>query len=388
MDNIAGHDDTIISGLMDGSVSVESLEELRQLLNGVQDNPAAIRAIGDGFVTMGAFDDAVAAYKKAIVLFIKSDNILPAIAAKILEWDLVKASERDCRDIYTALHEINTESIPVYDCLARMAYGELMAVMEEMEVVAFPPGTTIREMGDAEEDLNFVVRGVLQEKRNVSMNDVEGTVRMETENLHEDNFFGDVYPFDDVRFSQTVIDAITSVEVLRIRRSDLMEVIRKHPAVEFLIMELCRHLTGAEGKKSLQVLRASKRFQLQTKVTMKIFPDHAGDSPLVINGFTEDLSAGGTCVRLGEAYWTGSSSLIGKTVKLLINVPKLSTGIDVLGTIAWRREVEQHERKTILIGIQFKEMSHDNFEFLKKHCYVGDGEQDMIFSLWESYVKK
>ena len=173
-----------------------------------------------------------------------------------------------------------------------------------------------------------------------------------------------------------------------IERSDLIRISRKHAAVEFLTMELCNLRSGTGGKKSLQIVRTSRRYQLQTKVTLKIFPDNTSESALVINGFTEDVSQGGTCIRLGEAYWAGSSSLVGKTVKLLINVPKLSTGIDVLGTIAWRREVEQHGRKTTLIGIQFREMTGDNFNFLKKHCYVGDGEQDMIYSLWESYVKK
>jgi hypothetical protein len=73
---------------------------------------------------------------------------------------------------------------------------------------------------------------------------------------------------------------------------------------------------------------------------------------------------------------------------MLISVPKVSAGIDVLGKIIWRREVAYDERKNILVGIEFQQMSPDEFAFLKKHCYVGDGEQDMIYSLWESYVKK
>ena len=388
MNNLSGNHENIVSGLIDGSVSIDSLEELRELLNMVPRNPMAVRAIGDSFVKQGAFEEAAGAYQKAVDLFIESGSILPAIAAKILEWSLIRSADRECREIYSVLHDIDTERIPVYDYLSRMAYSELMAVMSEMELVRFPPGTLIRERGEEENDLNLIVAGVLSETRNISKNGDTDNCETITENLVENGFFGDLYPFDEVRLSRSLIEAITHVEALMIERSDLIRIRRKHAAVEFLTMELCNLRSGTGGKKSLQIVRTSRRYQLQTKVTLKIFPDNTSESALVINGFTEDVSQGGTCIRLGEAYWAGSSSLVGKTVKLLINVPKLSTGIDVLGTIAWRREVEQHDRKTILIGIRFREMTGDNFNFLKKHCYVGDGEQDMIYSLWESYVKK
>lgn len=388
MNNHIDNHENIVSGLIDGSVSIDSLEELRELLNAVANNPKAVRVIGDSFVKQGAFEEAIGAYQKAVSLFIESGSILPAIASKILEWSLVRAAERECREIYSALRDIDTERIPVYDYLAKMAYPELMAVMDEMELVPFSPGTLIREIGEEEDSLNLIVSGVLSEKRNTSKNGDVDNADTVTENLTENGFFGEIYPFDEVRLSRSLIEAITNVEALAIQRSDLIRISRKHAAVEFLTMELCSHRFGMGGKKSPQIMRASKRYQLQTKVTLKIFPDNTGDTQLVINGFTEDVSLGGTCVRLGESYWAGSSTLVGKTVKLLINIPKLSTGIDVLGTIAWRKEVEQHNRKTILIGIQFREMSKDTFNFLKKHCYVGDGEQDMIYSLWESYVKK
>jgi Tfp pilus assembly protein PilZ len=154
-------------------------------------------------------------------------------------------------------------------------------------------------------------------------------------------------------------------------------------------MDLCSLRSETGGRKALQMVRATTRYQLQTKVTLKIFPDNHMGTPLVLNGYTEDISLGGTCVRLGEKYWSGSSTdMVGKTVKLLINVPKASAGLDVIGTVVWRREVTYDERKTVLVGIQFNEMEEDDFDFLKRHCYIGEGEQDMIFSLWESFVKK
>ncbi|MEA3471184.1 MAG: PilZ domain-containing protein, partial [Thermodesulfobacteriota bacterium] len=112
-------------------------------------------------------------------------------------------------------------------------------------------------------------------------------------------------------------------------------------------------------------------------------------SPLVLQCITDKVSKGGACINIGEKYWIGSAAdLVGKKAKMLISVPKASLGFEVTGSIMWKKEVSHDETTHIIVGIQFDEISEDDFNFLKKYCYVGDGEQDMIYSLWESYVKK
>jgi hypothetical protein len=250
------------------------------------------------------------------------------------------------------------------------------------------PGVLVKKPEDPENDICFIISGVLSETTYQRSEEEADGFKKVTENLTENHFLGDIYPFEEERSSSSVVEAITDVEGLTISKSDLSRVCRKYPNVEFLTMELCDARSASGGRRSFQQIRASTRYQLQTKVTLKIFPDVEGTSALVLNGFTEDVSLGGSCIRLGEKYWTGSlTEMVGKDVKILINVPKVSAGIDALGTIAWKREISYEGRKTVLIGVRFKEMTKDNFEFLKKHSYVGDGEQDMIYSLWESYVK-
>jgi hypothetical protein len=141
-------------------------------------------------------------------------------------------------------------------------------------------------------------------------------------------------------------------------------------------------------KRGSQKDRKSARYQLQAQVDMKIFKNEPNKSDLILKGFIQDISLGGACITLGEKYLTGSpAEIIGKSVKVLVNVPKVKVGINLFGTIAWCREISREGKTIIIAGIQFKDMTHSDLTFLKKHCYVGEDAQDMISYLWESLPK-
>ncbi|MBT8490718.1 MAG: PilZ domain-containing protein, partial [Deltaproteobacteria bacterium] len=367
--------------------SIDSIDEFKNILQTAHDDPALLKIYADLLVQKKMYDDAANIYREAAERFVDSGMMLPAIFCKVQEWSNIRSSDRECRSIYSGLRDIESDEIAVYDFFARMTYSELFAVIGELEPAHVQAGGVVKKPEDPENDIYFIVSGVLSETT-YQPSEEEGEFKKVTENLTENHFLCDLYPFEEERSSSSVVDAITDVEALKISKSDLGRVCRKYPNIEFLTMELCDSRSESGGRKSFQQIRTSTRYQLQTKVTLKIFPDEEGTSALVLNGFTEDISLGGSCIRLGEKYWTGSlTEMVGKDVKILISVPKVSAGIDALGTIAWKREMSYEGRKTVLIGVRFKEMTKDNFEFLKKHSYVGDGEQDMIFSLWESYVK-
>lgn len=378
----------IVNSIIGGSMSLDSIDEFKNILQSAHDDPALLKIYADLLVQKEMYDDAANMYREAVEHFVESGMMMLAVFCKIQEWSNIRSSDRECRSIYSGLRDIESDQIAVYNFFARMTYSELFVVIDELEPVHIQAGELVKKPEDPENDIWFIVSGVLSETTYKRSGEGEGEFKKVTENLTENHFLGDIYPFEEEKLSSSVIEAITDVEALTISKSDLVSICRKYPNVEFLTMELCATRSVSGGRRSYQQVRVSTRYQLQTKVTLKIFPDEKGTSALVLNGFTEDISLGGACIRLGEKYWTGSlTEMVGKDVKILISVPKVSAGIDALGTIAWKREVSYEGRKTVLIGVQFKELTKDNFEFLKKHCYVGDGEQDMIYSLWESLVK-
>jgi len=379
----------IITGIIAGSMKIDSIEEFKKILEISPDNPELLKIYADLLAQKNIFDEAAGNYKRASTLFIESGMILKAMVSRIQEWNLIKSYSRECRSIYFALREIKSEEIPVYDFFARMTYPELFVVMEESEIIHLPAGATVIEPGEEENDIYFVVSGVLGEKPNYFSERSNLGDDKTIEKLGENQFFGDIYPFEEEKLSRSLIETLTGVDLIKIAKSDLARVCRKYHNIEFLIMELCDTHSESGGRRSSQIIRATARYQLQTKVTLKIFPDEGDQNLLILNGFTDDISLGGACIRLGEKYWTGSSTdMVGKNVKLLINIPKVSADLNVLGKIVWRREMPYEGRKTVLIGVEFRELTGEDLEFLKKHSYIGEGEEEMIYSLWESFVKK
>ena len=386
-DELTEKSNDVVNSILDGSGTVDTLEEFKEILKTDPENPSLLRAYGDFLVRDTVFDEAAHAYKKSAGLFAKSGAIAQAMLSKILQWGVIKVSERECRSIYRALSDIKSEEIPVLHFFARMTYSELIAVMEELEQIQFSSGHVLMKPGDPEFNIFFIASGLLRE--NVDYHSSTEELEQFTATLSENMFSGDIYPFEEENLSPSCIETITDVRLLRFSKPDIVSVCRKYPNIRFLIMELCQTRHGSESQRYSPLVRAATRYQLQTEGVLKVFPDEENESPLILKCILDDVSKGGACINLGEKYWIGSSvGLAGKRAKMLINVSKASRSFEVMGNIMWEKEVPHDETTHILVGIQFNQMSEDDFNFLKKHCYVGDGEQNMIFSLWESHVKK
>jgi len=386
-DDLTEKRDDIVSTILDGSRTINTTEEFEAILQTDPENPSLLRAYGDFLVEKAMFDEAALEYKKSTVLFLKSGSIVPAILSNILYWTVIKVSERECRSIYRTLHDIKSEEVPAFNFFARMTYAELIAVIGELEQEHLSSGQVLREPNDPEYDIFFIVSGLLRET--VNYHSTTGELKQFTATLAENMFFGDVYPLEEENLSPSRVESITDVQLLRFSKRDIISVCRKYPNIRLLLMELCQTRRGSESRQYSQLVRATTRYQLQTKVTLEIFSDDKNEIPLILKCITDNVSEGGACINIGEKYWIGSATdLVGRKAKMMISVPKASLSFEVTGNIVWKKEVSHDEVTSILVGIQFAEISEEDFKFLKKYCYVGDGEQDMIYSLWESYVKK
>jgi CRP-like cAMP-binding protein len=386
-DDLTEKRDDIVSSILDGSHTVNTVEEFEDILQANPENPLLLRAYADFLVGETMFDEAAIEYKKSVGLFVKSCSIVQAMLSNILQWGVLKVSERECRSIYRTLHDIKSEEVPVFNFFARMTYSELLDVMGELEQVNVSAGQVLRKPNDPENDIFFIVSGLLRETVNYQSS--TGELKQFTATLAENMFFGDIYPLEEENHSPSRVETITDVRILRFSKPDIIRVCRKYPNIRLLVMELCQTRRGSESRQYSYFVRASTRYQLQTKVTLEIFPNDKNERPLILQCLTDNVSEGGACINLGEKYWIGSAAdLVGRKAKMMISVPRASLSFEVTGSIVWKKEVSHDGVASILVGIQFSQISEEDFNFLKKYCYVGDGEQDMIYSLWESYVKK
>ena len=377
-----------IEGITDGSLAIDSAEEFEALLKKFPDHSFLVKAFADFLTGRESFAQAAQYYRRASELFARRGMILYAVASKVMEWHVSGSSRRECRDLYKAFREVRSET-PLNDFFCHMAYPELLAVVNHLEPLHLPAGTVVKKPGDVEEFLYFIVSGAVAETNRLTAGE-EGEIRVVlSADSAEMNYFGDIYPLNEQKQFPSIVETVNNTELLKISKSQLIDLCEEYPKIEILLKMMNKAHRLLIEKRVLQKKdRREVRYQLQALVDIKIFKNEPNKSHLILKGFIQNISLGGACITLGEKYLTGSpAKIIGKSVKVLVNVPKVKVSLNLFGTIVWCRETFSEGKTIVIAGIQFKDMTHSDLVFLKKHCYVGEEAQDLISYLWESLPK-
>jgi CRP-like cAMP-binding protein len=364
------------------------VSEFENIVKIFPDDPGVYRAFADLLVQKKFFEAAANAHRKASRLFVDLGMMLQAMVAKILEWRIVQPTHREGRAFHAALRRGNFQESLLQAFVTQMTYPEMVAFMANLVRLRFPPGRKVKRFGDKERDLCFVVSGALKETTYDTLPEGKRGREQSSADLVENDFWGRVYPFENEMFSESDVETITHVELVKISGDRLKAVCGKYPHVESLMKGLYGARTDASEEKTSKKVRKTTRHQLPTKVRAKIFPEEADKSPLVVDGITEEISLGGACLILGARYRKETSEeFVGKNVKIEMDLPEVDKSLNVLGTIVWSKEVSQDDETGTAVGIQFKEMGDEDRAVLDQYCFGGAGEQNLIWSLWESYVK-
>ena len=381
--------DSLVNRIIDGSVSIDSVTKFEDLLKVFPNDPRLHRVYADLLKKENSPNAAADAYKKAAELFIEFGMTLQAIVSKILEWQIFKPSQQEEQVFWSALYEKHSDESIIQRFFTGMTYPETMAFITKLTLENFPSGTMVKKFGDEENTLYFVVSGALEETAYHRLETGGRIKKKSTKDLIENDFFGEIYPFEEENLSQSDITTITRVELAKISKSNLIHVCRKNPNVQFLVGNLYKSLTEFGENEVNRKVRKTARQKLPTQVNLKIFQDEPGKAPLDLSGFTEDISLGGARVVLGAKYQTGhAESLPGKHVKINISLPTASVSLTILGTIVWSKEVYIEGKTTAVVGVQFNEMTDTDRRVLEDYHYGSAGEQNLIWSLWDSFMEK
>jgi len=142
----------------------------------------------------------------------------------------------------------------------------------------------------------------------------------------------------------------------------LMKLCREYPNIELAIIDLFNIRSATEEKSQFQSIRKADRYQLPIKMSLEIAPKGSYTSPLIIDGYSSDISIGGICVVLN-----GKSEHIGHLLaavpetadnsQIRVNFPGETMELKVLGNIMWCHQVHFNGHKTLAMGIRFEEDS-------------------------------
>jgi CRP-like cAMP-binding protein len=348
----------IAKHVIDGSITIDSVNEFEGILQIFPKDPELHRAFSDLLMRKKQYGKAAAAYHKSAELFISSGKILPALMCKRLQWRMQKPSRDEAIQFYNALLKGSYHETSLKAFLSRLSFSELIALMNYMQRLYLPAGQTVKKIGDSEKAMFLVVSGNLVSTIYQPLKKNESNHQKSTVQLSENDFFGSIYPFEKEKVSQAHIETSSRVELVKLSKPQLIKLCKKYPNIELGIIDLVKARANGNDTGTWRSVRKTERHQLPLRMNLKIYPDATSHHPVVLDGYSKDVSVGGMCIVLDAKY--ANIPAVYKSIqnaKIEISLPGEALTISVTAAIAWSKEVYQEGQKTVALGIEFEEMS-------------------------------
>jgi hypothetical protein len=357
----------MIEHILEDPAANGSVEAFGSVINEFPKDPELLKLFADFLAAKGKGAPAAQHYSVASEIFLGTGRLLHAAVAKILEWRIDRPSRKTLLRFLSAVSVHPHDESPVNRFLQSLWPAELKALFLQFSCNRFPSGKTIRNIGEPETHLWFVLAGELEESYdqltgNKPRFDDQRLQQRPSRRLRQNHVFGDVFPFTEVCISQSVIETTTGAEVLAIPRPRLIQVCRKFPKVELGILKLLQICSEIGTDSPSSKARRGERYAMQVNMTVEIHPAGAPGPAVVLNGSARDLSASGVSF-IPETDGAGApakrasvgNDLDRQRVRVTISSEALSMSIP--GQIVRTRELMANGSRTLCLGIQFDEVS-------------------------------
>jgi hypothetical protein len=292
---------SITEQIASGSIRINSVKEFERLFKLFPSEPKLIKEYADLLSKENFLDSALKLYRKAAILFIRSGSLIEAVASKILQWRIAKPAEQDARLFFSALHEANFSNSPLSAFFEKLTIPEMFATMTLFNVVKLPAGQVVSLADKREKELNFIVQGILEMTTYKPQNDHNETIyKKSTSKLTKNHFFGEIYPFDKENHSNSYIEPKSKAELITISQKSLTQICDKFPNVENAIKALYKFDLFVSEEDQYKRMQKGERYELPIKMSLEIYPKTSFNYPIIVDGYSKDISIGGTCVVLNE----------------------------------------------------------------------------------------
>jgi hypothetical protein len=387
------HQYSIMQRVLDGTLAVESVEEFKEILAIYPDDALLFRKYADLLLKNNCLPDAVEAFDQAARLFIDQGMNLQAIVAKILQWGIEKPTHQQGQQFHRLLSKKGVQYPPLQRLWANMHYPELVTVMLRLVRIRLSAGDKITGVDDPANEIYFVVSGTLMETLSADCQDEASRagVDIEPRLIGPNDIFGNIFPLNATTVNHTEVSAVTDVELVKIAKPVLLDACRKHPRIEKLLNDIYKPENVERCDRAWQTVRRSTRFGVPTKVELVSQAQATVDTGTPerrCTGIAVDISLGGMCVDLGmAASFEDQTFSKGRTLQLTLDLLNDVAILNLTGKIVWQRVQKSERGATMMIGIRFDPLNATDRELLIEYCSGNFGEQNLLWSLWDSMVK-
>jgi CRP-like cAMP-binding protein len=344
--------------IIDGSIGIDSIEAFASILKQYPNHPGLLIKYSDLLLHLDLIDLAAKSYGEASKLFIASGNLLQAVVAKKFQWLIKPPPNKDIYNFLSVLAREHFVDSPLKLFLDKLSTSEKLAIISSFVRTRISAGQTLKKNGEQENDLYFVVSGTLKDSVFASLETKETVHRKSNVYLSDDDFFGNIYPFEkDIAFASDIV-AVTQAELVKISKQELIKLCRYYPNIELALIHLCKIRSTPEQKSGLNLLRGAERDSLPIKMVLEIPPANAAEKPISIEGVSSDISIGGTCIVLNTksehipnllSNWPKDDP----KKKIMVSLASDAMELKVKGKIVWRHQIQFNGRKALAVGIQF-----------------------------------
>lgn len=357
-----GYDKSAIAQIIDGSVAINAIELMLDILNKFPTEPNLLRIYADLCLKNKMHDAAARAYDKAVKLFIDKGKMLPALVSKISQWQIVMPSDQQVYRFLSKLKSSSDKEPPLNQFFSKLSIQELQAVSSLFEKIRLPAGEVVKKVGDREDHLFFIVSGQLKDSIYLALQNKRKVFRKPTLILADNDFFGSIYPFDKAQRSQSYIETLDPVELVAISKEKLMRICCKYPNIELGVIELLKMRSFSGSEESLDEVRKETRHKSNLRLTLEIYPKNSTDRVINLQSDSTEISVGGMSlvidpIAAGKSFDISALYQTISNAKIRIDVLIGMLSLKVSGRIVWRREVIHNGIKTLAMGMQFDKMS-------------------------------
>ena len=358
---------TILEHILDGSIVLDSVEAFGSVVEEFPENPELLKLFADFLTAKGKGSPAAQHYSRASEIFLGSGRLLHAVVAKMLEWRFDRPSRETLLRFLSAVSVHPHDESPVNRFLQSLLPAELMALFSQFSCHRFPSGKTIRNLGEPETHLWFVLAGELKESyyQLIGHKPKFNKQRLQqraSRLLGKNHVFGDVFPFTEINLSQGVIETTACTEVIAIPRRRLIQVCQKFSKVELGVLKLLQIRSETRADSPSGKVRRGERYAMQVSMTVEINPTGGSGPAVVLNGSASDLSISGVSF-IPEINGAGPPDKLASLVKDLghqrvrVAISSEALSMSIPGQIMRTRKVVVNGSRTLSLGIQFDKVS-------------------------------
>ena len=326
------------------------------LLMATLDSPEHCCAYAGYLMADNLPEKAAVYYCRAAEIYLDQGQVLRALVVRLLMWQTLTPQPDEIRLLSSELKKSDIDGHPLLQFMANLEEEIFADLISYMIPDYLPKSQTLIKPGETYHYFYINVSGTLRDSLFLSMEDAQENYRNPTIEIHENDYFGEIYPFDKDAASQSYIEALTPAEVIKIHKKSLQKLCAKYSQFEVGLMKLLNVRKVADNLEP-QSLRRTKRLKLGVELDMRIEMVSGEGSPIQLKGFTQDLSVDGICLVLNTDSWQSmkarniSGEIVGETIKIAAGLNYLKVFFS--GKIAWWRYISYNGQKTIALGVEF-----------------------------------